>query len=49
MLNRKLESIAINTAKWQTMIKASAYAKGNYLAGIFNADKLIKSCKFVLK
>ena len=25
------------------------YAKGNYLAGIFNADKLVKSCKFVLK
>lgn len=33
----------------QILVVLKDYAKGNYLASIFNADKMVKSCKFVVK
>ncbi len=33
----------------QILVVLKDYAKGNYMASIFNADKIVKSCKFVVK
>ena len=49
MMNRKLESIAISTAKGQTMIKTSAYAKGLYHCYLINNGKIISQTKITVE
>jgi hypothetical protein len=48
MMNRKLESIAISTAKGQTMIKTSAYAKGIYHCYLINNGKIVSQTKITV-
>jgi hypothetical protein len=49
MMNRKLENIALSNAKGQTMIKASAYAKGLYHCYLTNNGKIISQTKITVE
>jgi hypothetical protein len=49
MMNRKLESITISTAKGQTMIKTSDLAKGLYHCYLTNNGKIISQTKITVE
>ncbi len=48
-MGKTVYSKMLNNTKDQLLINLKEYAKGNYIASIFNNGKTIKSCKFVIE
>jgi hypothetical protein len=49
MMSRKIQRIAINTTKGQTMIKTSDLAKGIYHCYLTNNGKIISQTKITVE